>query len=70
MQPVLVDRRQLVPERLVQVIDDSGIALHNGAPTRESASRLGCSFLDYNNYKLAAYGQMRCEDFERSTANG
>jgi hypothetical protein len=31
---------------------------------------LGCSFLDYNNYKLAAYGQMRCEDFERSTADG
>src|ERR1700735_4776995 len=28
MQPVLVDGRQFMPERLVEVIDDAGLALH------------------------------------------
>jgi hypothetical protein len=28
MQPVLIDGRQFVPERLVEKIDDSGLALH------------------------------------------
>jgi hypothetical protein len=34
MQPVLIDGGQLMPERLVQVIDDPRVALHDGAPAR------------------------------------
>jgi hypothetical protein len=32
MQPVLIDRGQFMPERLVEVIDDSGFALHIFTP--------------------------------------
>ena len=32
MQPILVDRGQLVPERLVEQLDDLGVALHAGPP--------------------------------------
>jgi hypothetical protein len=34
MQPVLVDGRELVAERLVQIFDDFGIALHDATPVK------------------------------------
>ena len=41
MQPVLVDGGELVPQRLVEIFDDLGIALHDALPmsSRASASR-------------------------------
>src|ERR1700722_10245305 len=39
MQPVLIDRRQLVPKRLVEVIDDARLALHVRTPAVDVGSR-------------------------------
>jgi hypothetical protein len=32
MQPVLINSGQFVPQRLVEVIEDTGLASHNFAP--------------------------------------
>jgi hypothetical protein len=32
MQPVLVDRRQFVPQRLIEEVEDSRVAFHDRAP--------------------------------------
>jgi hypothetical protein len=32
VQPVLVDRGQLMPQRLVEIFDDFGVALHGWLP--------------------------------------
>jgi hypothetical protein len=32
VQPILVDRRQLILERLVEELDDLGVALHGECP--------------------------------------
>jgi hypothetical protein len=32
VQPILVDRRQLVPERVIEMLDDLWVAFHGSAP--------------------------------------
>jgi hypothetical protein len=32
MQPILIDRGQFVPQPLVEIVDDTGLASHNFAP--------------------------------------
>jgi hypothetical protein len=32
MQPILIDGRQFMPQRLVEVIEDTGLASHRYAP--------------------------------------
>jgi hypothetical protein len=49
MQPILVDRGQFVPERFVEVIDDTRLASHDRSPAMMARAS---ARLDYNDYNL------------------
>jgi hypothetical protein len=56
----LVDRRQFVPQPLVQIIKDSRLTFHDHAPAIETNAGQSDDVLsDYNNSNLAGYRHSR-----------
>ena len=53
MQPVLVDRRELAAQALVEIIDDFGIALHGCTPVFQGQRRLETVFRTLLNQFMA-----------------
>jgi hypothetical protein len=48
VQPILVDRRQFVPKRFVEIFDDARLAPHGRSPAMNGTRYRAPDYNDYN----------------------